>query len=255
MHELMDAVVLSGSPFVDFAMGLVTALCLAIAALLLSARIRSRQDQSANPLSDLFTGNRLGAEAELAERIYTSARMSPHNRPLGRQRRQERRVAPRHLHGAVLRGRIDHISQVGTVWGQEARDEAIAQVAQVMRAGLRKTDMLVEAEGPRGDGSFVILANGANEAEGGSIAKRLTQEIALADVQAIDKGFGLTASFGVAARRPDETAQQWHARASSALDAAQATGEHNVVTSTQWEEIALLPAPKGDHHSVSAKVA
>ncbi len=213
--------------FADPTYGLIAAALFGALAGAMLVRSMSRFGKFGNPLSGLFSAPRFDAEAKAVATTKTS----------------ERRVALRHPHSTVLRGRIDHLKQVSNIWGPETRDEAIAQVAQVMRSGLRKNDTMIEAEGASGDTSFIILARGASEHEASGIAKRLLDRIAATEVNGMSAGFGLTASFGVAARRPDETIDEWHARAGSALDAAQSSGEDKVFTATEWEEVALLPSP------------
>lgn len=229
---------------VDPTMTWVVLACLMVATAMLLFSMRSSFRGASDPLSGLFAAPRFEAEAEAAEKGIEQAK---EHLAKEQQRAQtkfhERRVAPSHPRGSVLRGRIDHLSQVRSVWGEGARKEAISEVARVMRAGLRDTDIVVEAEGPAGDASFIILAKDASEEEASSIAKRLLRGIAMAKVEGMDKGFGLTASFGVAARRPNETATEWHARAGSALDAAQTSGEDYVMSASEWEEVVLLPPP------------
>ncbi len=219
--------------FADPIYGLIAAALFGALAGAMLVRSISRFGRSGNPLSGLFNTPQFDAEANAVTRTSTSVFAKSN----------ERRVALRHPHSTVLRGRIDHLNQVSNIWGPETRDEAIAQVAQVMRSGLRKNDTMIEADGPAGDTSFIILARGASEDEASCIAKRLLDRIAATEVNGMSAGFGLTASFGIAARRPDETVNEWHARAGSALDAAQSSGEDRVFTATEWEEVALLPSP------------
>lgn len=154
-------------------------------------------------------------------------------------RSSDRRVAPRHHSGSVLRGQIDHLKQICAIWGPETRDEAVKQVAKTMRAGLRKNDLIIEAEGAEGNATFIIIAKGASEEEASQIANRLLKMVADVEVSGMSTDIDLTASFGIAARRRGESVNEWHARAGSALAAAQATGEDRVVTASEWEEFAL----------------
>lgn len=216
MQEVADI------PLFDPAIGMIAAICACAALTLLILRSNRSTADEESPLSDLLEAPRLKQEA----------------------RAVERRVAPHHPRGAVLRGRIDHLQQVHAIWGQDTRDEAIAEVASVMRRGLREHDMVIETGTPQGDPSFTVLARNADESEAGMIARRLLEQIAQAQVKGMSDGFGLTASFGVAARRLDESVDEWHARAGSALDAAQNQGEDQVLTATEWEEISLLPSPE-----------
>ena len=111
--------------------------------------------------------------------------------------------------GAVLRGRIDHLERCPQIWGQSSRAEAIRQVAQIMRAGVREGDtILADTEG---DGSFAIHARDADEADAGLIARRLLKTIEETGLPALHTGAGAKARIEVA---PGE-----------------------------WEEVRLLPPP------------
>lgn len=202
----------------DPAFGLVVTVVLTIVATGLVLRIKTGRTAPSDPLSNLFTAERFEAEIEACER----------------------RVSPFAGRSAMLRARIEPIGDVRRQFNPESRAEALAQVAQVMRAGVRKGDIVIEAEGPEGDGSFVIVAQGASEEDAGSIAHRLLRSLS---------GTRFTASFGIAARRDRESEAAWHARARQALDA---TGSSRVVTASEWEEIALLPAPVPSSQSEAA---
>lgn len=195
---------------------------IAAATLLVVLLVRSivSSHQKIDPLAGLFEADVLELEIEAAER----------------------RNANRPAHTAMLKGRIDHLSEVRALWGPDTRAEAIDQVAQVMRAGVRKGDA-VTAEGPEGDGSFVIVAPGATEVEADRIAKRLLNTLSRTRVAGLGEDMRLSASFGVAVQKPGESDAEWHERARAALDAAQDSGEDQIIAASEWEEIALLPAP------------
>lgn len=161
--------------------------------------------------------------------------------------------------GSVLRGRIDHLSQVGQVWGQQSRAEAIEQVAQVMRAGVRKGDAVSPVydsfDAPDPDGSFIIHTRGANEQEASGIAQRLLKTLARTPVPSMGDTMRVTASFGVAGRRSGESDAALRARADAALGVAQEAGEDQVVTASEWEEIKLLPPPSSPADESATKAA
>lgn len=207
--------------FTDPAFALMIAILVASAITAYALRSQTQARKAADPLSGFFSPDRFEAEIEATER----------------------RITPFKPRGAVLRGQIDHMSQVHALWGAETRAQAVHQVAQVMRAGVRKTDMVIESEGSEGDGSFVILAHGASEEDASGIAKRLLKTIARTKVVGMADGMRLTASFGIAARRIGESDEEWRARADMALAAARASGEDQIVTASEWEEIMMLPAP------------
>lgn len=160
---------------------------------------------------------------------------------------------------AVLRGRIDHLPQVGRVWGPESRAEAIEHVAQVIRAGVRKGDTVATVhdsfDAPDSDGSFIIHARGANEQEASGIAQRLLKSLARNPVPSMGETMRVSASFGVAGRRNAEGFAAMRARADAALCAAQEAGEDQVIAASEWEEIKLLPPPSSPTTEESATKA
>lgn len=176
-------------PLLALAFGLVAG-----AVLLLGAqRLMRRQRRSSDPLAGFLASNAF--EASLDQTASHSA--------------IAQRAAVACKGGAVLRGRISHLEEVGEVWEHSARAEAIAQVAQVMRAGVRKGDEVVtEADGK---GAFAIHMAHADEQEAGVIARRLLDALAATPIPAMRSGVQASASFELS---PDE-----------------------------WEEIKLLPAP------------
>lgn len=205
--------------------GLIAVIAAAATMTLFALLSNARTQKVADPLTGLFDPSTF--EAEFA---------ATQQRKLRIQRSGDQS-------SSVLRGRIDHLAQVRTLWSPETRAEAVAHVAQVMRAGVRNSDAVTEIEGPEGGGSFAIQTPGANEAEAGTIAKRLLETLARTRVNGIGDAMRLSASFGVAERREGESDADMRMRADDALKAAQVSGEEQVITATEWEEVMLLPAP------------
>ncbi len=212
---------LAGVEIADPVIGLVASA--ALISIIIAAALcvhAKRHESSPDPLSTLFDKTKFDDEIENAAA-------------------QASRV---HHRGAVLRGKLDHLPQVKQVWGHDTRDAAIAQVAQVMRAGVRKSDLFSE-ECAEDDGSFAIVTPGATEEEAESIAQRLLTRLGHAKIDGMGDGMRLTASFGVAGRRLGESDVAMRARAEAALRAAQKMGEEKVVAASDWEEVKMLPSP------------
>ena len=220
---------LSGTGLADPIFGLVMVAGIAATLTVLALKSSTRSRVATDPLSGLFQPERFEAEIE------------------GMQRRR----APLAPHGAILRGEIDHLSQIRALWGPETHSNVTAKVAQVIRAGVRKGDDVTRCEVSQGEGSFVIHTPGATEAEASAIAKRLLKTIGGTEIGAMGGDLRLSASFGVAARRIGETEAAWHARAGDALNAAIEAGEEQVVTASEWEEVELLPAPASPGEDVT----
>lgn len=213
---------LVNAEFLDPAYGLLAAIV--VVALLTVFALVSKKlgSEPTDPLAGLFSRSTFEAEAQAGER----------------------RMSPKRAREAVLYAQVDHLAQVRTLWGPEARAEAIEKIAQVMRASLRDDDAMVDYEGPDGDGSFVILAAGADEDQASVIAKRLLRNIAETPIPAMGNDMRMSARFGVAAPRAGESNIAAKARAEAALKAAQSASEEEVITASNWEEIKFLPAPR-----------
>ncbi len=211
--------------FIDPMFGLVAAVVVAVALTLFALRYSAAKRKAVDPLSGLFDPAKFEAEVKAIER----------RKPIYQKSVQQS--------AAILRGRIDHMEQVRALWGPEARAEAVAQVAQVVRAGVRKNDVVTDTECPEGDGSFVILTTGASEAEAGTIANRLLETLAQTRFDGIGDSIRLSASFGIAERRNGETEAEMRERADTALKAAQNSDDEQVIQASEWEEVRLLPAP------------
>ncbi len=150
---------------------------------------------------------------------------------------------------AMLRLQLDHMREVQQIWGKNTRDNAVQQVAAIMRNSLRSGDgMSGEAGGHdivkeiRGDG-FTILVPGAAEADAAIIARRLGRALSRSRIEGLADNLRLSASFGVAGRRDGESFTGWRARAQSALVSAAARGENQIVEASVVEELRLLPPP------------
>ncbi|MEM6856611.1 MAG: GGDEF domain-containing protein [Pseudomonadota bacterium] len=147
----------------------------------------------------------------------------------------------------ILRARVHHMNQVQQIWGPEARQSALDQVAAIMQRSLRGGDTLTGERGDiineiEGEG-FTILVHGAQENEVSEIAQRLRETLARTRIEGLSDDMRLTASFGIASRRTGDSFTAWRARAEAALSAAKANGKNQIAAASAVEEKVLLPAP------------
>jgi len=186
---------------------------------LLAARVRDRRKPSAtaNPLAELFSSGMLGSAADEANRKLAN-RMAGH---------------------AVLRGRIDQVAMLRAGWDADARDQVLGNIANVMRAGIRRDDRFSQIEGE----GFTIVMPGADERAAKGVADRLRRALAQMQLPQTGAHMPFTASFGVAAGRSGDCGETLVARARAALDAAQKVGSDHVVAASEIEEVMFLPAP------------
>lgn len=164
----------------------------------------------------------------------------------------------RALHGpeTLVRARVDHMREVQRIWGSGTREQALEQVASIMRRSIRSPDRQTGLGGDiinevKGDG-FTILMRGAEEKDAGGIAKRLRKALSRSRIDSLADNLRLTASFGLAERRPGESYSMWHARAEAALNVARARGDDQIVEAAMAEEVILLPPPSANAGATKA---
>jgi diguanylate cyclase (GGDEF)-like protein len=116
---------------------------------------------------------------------------------------------------------IDHFKRVNDTYGHGVGDEVLIAVAQLLRENTRDADAL----GRLGGEEFVVICRHSN-AEGGVYAATKLRE-AIAKYQFLGVG-QVTASFGVALCRSEDTAATVLARADAALYRAKAGGRDRV---------------------------
>lgn len=171
-----------------------------------------------SPLADLFPPTMLGQAVERANR-----------------RRATRKAAQ-----AVLSGRIDQIAMLRAGWDSDAREQVLAQIAAVMKAGVRREDSFTHIAGE----GFTIVMPGADERDALGVAERLRRALASMPLPRTGARNPFTASFGVAADEHGLAGEALIARARAALDAAQQTGCDHVVAASEIEEVIFLPRPE-----------
>ncbi|BDI60708.1 GGDEF domain-containing protein [Qipengyuania nanhaisediminis] len=215
----MDTI--GGTQGVEPILGVIAGIAAIAFVVMLVLRAAARQEEASDPLTGLF--DRPTFEARLD---HTAMELS---------RRQGRN--PGRL--SVLSGRLDRMSQMRRAWGPDNRNAAIDLVVQVLRSGVRDSDLFSGDD----EESFTIIAEDAGETEASAIARRLMAALTELPVPGLPSEMRLTASFAVAERREGESEAEMHERAKAALEAACSTGENRVVAASQWEEIMLLPPP------------
>lgn len=117
---------------------------------------------------------------------------------------------------------VDFFKRVNDSHGHLAGDDVLRRIGAVLREGIRPSDVLARFGGEE----FVILLRDAGQEATVEVAERLRGDIAALD----DLPFGvtLTASFGVAANLPEETADDFLKRADAALYRSKREGRNMV---------------------------
>ena len=128
---------------------------------------------------------------------------------------------------AVIMIDVDHFKAINDRYGHASGDRALVEVAALLRACLRETDIAARFGGEE----FVVIADPASERPG-LLAERLRA--------AVESGTStglvpLTVSVGIARFRPDEPRDALLVRADRALYVAKQTGRNRVVDADDGE--------------------
>ncbi|GBD43262.1 Response regulator PleD [bacterium HR40] len=126
---------------------------------------------------------------------------------------------------ALLMCDIDHFKSVNDTYGHHGGDEALRTVALVLRAGTRAYDIVARLGGEE----FAVLFPGTGLEDAATIGERLRAGIASTPAVCEGREILLTASFGVACRRPASEPGELVRRCDHALYAAKRRGRNCVV--------------------------
>jgi len=119
---------------------------------------------------------------------------------------------------------LDHFKQVNDAHGHGVGDDILREFCAVSSQCMRSTDLL----GRWGSEEFVILAPNSDLAIATALAERICVALTEYDFPIVGR---LTASFGVAMYRREETWDAWLARADNALYEAKKAGRCCVIAS------------------------
>ncbi|MGD9742620.1 MAG: diguanylate cyclase [Dongiaceae bacterium] len=127
---------------------------------------------------------------------------------------------------------VDSFKSVNDRFGHATGDEALRQVAQKLRQGLREHDILARYGGEE----FVVLLTETTPAHAAHIAERLRQR-AMVELHVGSEDYRITSSAGLASQRDsDKELADIIARADAALFRAKAEGRDRVVNSDAFVE-------------------
>ncbi|ABD06403.1 diguanylate cyclase [Rhodopseudomonas palustris HaA2] len=136
---------------------------------------------------------------------------------------------------------VDHFKEVNDRYGHPTGDQVLIRLSQTAAAQLRQTDLLARWGGEE----FAILLVDADLHAAVEVAENLRRLVARTPFDQIGS---VTASFGVAECRPDESADSLLERADAALYRAKSNGRNRVEIDAPVieETVALSPAESGD---------
>lgn len=133
----------------------------------------------------------------------------------------------------IIFGDIDHFKNVNDIWGHSIGDQVLIEFCRIVESCLRSADVLARWGGEE----FIIILPDTDLENAGVVAERIREKIENHYFPHIES---LTASFGVATYRKDETWHQWVERADSALYTAKSQGR-NQVELDRIEEVGVSP--------------
>jgi diguanylate cyclase (GGDEF)-like protein len=143
------------------------------------------------------------------------------------ERMAGRRVADKQSYPlALIAFDIDSFKSINDRYGHAAGDVVLRQFAAILRAAVRKQDVVARIGGEE----FVVLLSDAEEKFAYQIAERLRAVLESSRFNEIDAALCVTTSAGIARYRPGEAVGALLARADQLLYAAKRAGRNRVVT-------------------------
>ncbi len=116
---------------------------------------------------------------------------------------------------------IDHFKAINDRFGHAAGDRVLVELARWVRGQLRESDGL----GRWGGEEFLVLMPHSTGEEARQLAEKLRRLVAETPIEDVGT---VTGSFGVAQRRPLESAESWFRRVDGALYRAKQAGRNRV---------------------------
>ncbi len=126
---------------------------------------------------------------------------------------------------SLVVGDLDHFKQVNDLWGHQAGDRAISEFGQMLAGTVRDCDVV----GRIGGEEFCLLVWDADEEIAARLAERLRIKTTYLQIAEDRLDVRLTASFGVAERRPAEDYRSLFNRTDKALYQAKQNDRNCVV--------------------------
>jgi diguanylate cyclase (GGDEF)-like protein len=173
-------------------------------------------------------------QQELAEALERIRELATHDELTGLiNRRRMLELMHTEKHRSVRSGRgfslamvdIDHFKRVNDRLGHVAGDEVLSQVASVIAAGLRETDIVARWGGEE----FLVMFTDTDEDAAERVLQRIQGTLAQTAVTQADPALRVTFSAGVGNHLRDETLTRTIDRADRALYAAKAAGRQRIV--------------------------
>ncbi|MBS1186448.1 MAG: uncharacterized protein H6R04_466 [Burkholderiaceae bacterium] len=138
---------------------------------------------------------------------------------------------------SIVLADLDYFKNVNDTWGHATGDAALKDFCDCTSRSLRSTDML----GRWGGEEFVLLLPNTGRSSAMFVAERVRDALASHEFLPIGR---ITASFGIATRQPEESLDDWIARADAAMYRAKQGGRNRIE----------IDIPANENHSAQPEV-
>jgi diguanylate cyclase (GGDEF)-like protein len=125
---------------------------------------------------------------------------------------------------SVIMADLDNFKSINDTYGHQAGDQILAAFGQVMHTSIRQEDLAARFGGEE----FILMLPGTTIEDATILAERLRER--LENLAFPPLKTRVTASFGIAQYRPDDTFETLVKRADEGLYAAKAAGRNRVMT-------------------------
>jgi diguanylate cyclase (GGDEF)-like protein len=127
--------------------------------------------------------------------------------------------------GVSLMADIDHFKQINDTYGHMAGDKVIQEVARILKANIRESDIVCRFGGEE----FVIFLGGLSAQDGFVVAERMRQQVASAQVTDGQNRIAVSISIGGAGAQRAAAIEQAIRAADAALYRAKLGGRNRTV--------------------------
>jgi diguanylate cyclase (GGDEF)-like protein len=124
---------------------------------------------------------------------------------------------------SIIIADLDKFKAINDTYGHQAGDQVLAAFGQVMQASIRREDLAARFGGEE----FILMLPGTTLEDATILAERLRESLENLAFPPLETR--VTASFGIAQFRPDDTFETLVKRADEALYAAKAAGRNRVM--------------------------
>ena len=130
---------------------------------------------------------------------------------------------------------LDHFKRVNDQHGHQIGDQVLAGAARMLSTRVRESDFVARWGGEE----FAVIASMTDAAGAARLAEKLR---ALLEVTRFGPVGSMTASFGVAEMRPDDTVESMVRRADEVLYLAKSGGRNQVRCAEAWVDMDIIAA-------------